>query len=377
MTASVAPERLASRAVRPIRIALLFAQSDANATLSYQHGWPRAFMASPLFETVPFNFAGRSLAGRLALVGKIAASRVDAIVLLHSMYSNQNELRGPLPWLLGALPQPKAFFIGNEYKGMPEKMSFCRALGITLLISQCNMPAVLDLYRNELGCAVASVPNTGIDESVFMPRTALSERKIDIGYRSFEAPWYLGNMEKTEIADFFLAAAPRYGLRLDISLDPKQRFDAKGYAAFLNTCRAQIGTESGGDYFELTDATRKRVNAYQAANPQASWPDVRRLFFDNYGPSTTLRIISGRQVEAAACKTVQILFDGYYNGYLQPDIHYIPLRKDFADADEAVRKLRDDALCAAMVDAAYNVARRELTYERLTEKFAASLRAVL
>jgi hypothetical protein len=361
----------------PIRVALLFAQNDANATLSYQHGWPRAFAESPLFDAVPFNFAGRSLGARLAMVAKIAISRVDAIVLLHSMYSNQNELRGPLARLLGLLPQPKAFFIGNEYKAMPEKMRFCRVLGISLLISQCNAPSVLALYRNELGCAVESVPNTGVDAAIFSSTASLPERPIDIGYRSYEAPWYVGNREKTEIADFFLAAAPRYNLKVDISVDPKQRFDSKGYARFLNACRSHIGTESGGDYFELTDATRSKVNAYQNANPQASWPEVRRLFFDNYGPSMPLRIISGRQVEAAACKTVQILFDGHYGGYLQPDIHYIPLRKDFSNDDEVVRKLRDDALCAAMVDAAYDVVQREFTYERLTDKFAASLRTIL
>lgn len=362
---------------RPIRIALLFAQSDVNATLSYQHGWPRAFMESPLFETVPFNFADCSLAERLALAGKLVGKRVDAIVLLHSMYSNQNELRGPLPWLLGRFPQPKAYFIGNEYKGMPEKMRFCRALGVSLLISQCNAPDVIDLYKKELGCEVASVPNTGIDEAIFTPRVPLAERSIDIGYRSYEAPWYLGNLEKMEIAEFFRAAASRCGLKVDISLDPKERFDAAGYARFLNTCRAQIGTESGGDYFELTDTTRNKVNAFMAENPEASWPEVRRRFFDEYGPSTPLRIISGRQVEAAACKAVQILFDGHYSGYLQPDVHYIPLRKDFSNADEAVKKLRDDALCADMVDAAYDVARRELTYERLIDKFATALRSVL
>lgn len=360
-----------------IRIALLFAQSEANATLSYQHGWPRAFMESPLFETVPFNFAGRSLAGRLALVAKIAASRVDAIVLLHSMYSNQNELRGPLAWLLGRLPQPKAFFIGNEYKNMPEKMAFCRSLGLSLLISQCNAPAVLDLYRQALSCAVASVPNTGVDEAIFAPVVPLAERPIDIGYRSFEAPWYLGNREKIEIADFFLGAAPRYGLKVDISLDAKDRFDSAGYAAFLNGCRAQIGTESGGDYFELTDKTRNAVNAYMAEFPDATWPDVRRRFFDGYGHSTPLRIISGRQVEAAACKTVQILMEGDYNAYLKPGIHYIPLRRDYSNADDVVRMLRDDALCAAMTEAAYLVARQELTYEKLTGNFAAALRTVL
>lgn len=360
-----------------IRIALLFAQSDANATLSYQHGWPRAFMESPLFETVPFNFAARSLAGRLALIAKIAASRVDAIVLLHSMYSNENELRGPLPWMLGQLPQPKAFFIGNEYKGMPEKMAFCRSLCLSLLISQCNAPAVLGLYRQELGCAVFSVPNTGVDEKIFNPAVPLADRSVDIGYRSFEAPWYLGNREKIEIADFFLAAAPRYGLKVDISLDAKDRFDAAGYAGFLNRCRAQIGTESGGDYFELTDATRNTVNAYMDENPDAPWAEVRQRFFENRGPSISLRIISGRQVEAAACKTVQILMEGDYNGYLKPGIHYIPLLKDYSNADDVVRMLRDDALCASMTEAAYQVVRQELTYAKLTGKFATALRTVL
>jgi glycosyl transferase family 1 len=362
---------------KPIRIALLFAQGKSNATLTYQHGWPGAFMQSPLFETLPLNFAGLSFAARGALVASLFGKPVDAIVLLHSMYSNQNELRGPLPWLLGLLPQPKAFFIGNEYKSMPEKMRFCRAIGLSLLISQCNAPAVLDLYRNELGCAVASVPNTGIDETIFAPMTSLRDRATDLGYRSYEAPWYLGNLEKMEIAEFFQAAAPRYGLTTDISLDPKSRFDASGYAGFLNSCRAQIGTESGGDYFELTDATRNKVNAYLTENPQSSWPEVRRKFFDGYGPSTPLRIISGRQVEAAACKTVQILFEGNYNGYLQPDVHYIPLRKDFSNADEAVKKLRDNALCDDIAQAAYDVVKRELTYERLMQKFSAALSNVL
>jgi len=360
-----------------IRIALLFAQGRANATLSYQHGWPRAFMDSPLFDVVPFNFAERTLAERAALVAKIATARVDAIVLLHSIYSNQNELRGPLPWLLGRLPQPKAYFIGNEYKGMPEKMAFCRALRLSLLISQCNSPVVLDLYRRELGCAVDSVPNTGVDEKIFFSSMPLKERPIDIGYRSFDAPWYLGNREKVEIADYFRAAADRADLRVDISLDPKDRFDPLGYAAFLNRCRGQIGTESGGDFFELNDATRKAVNAFTNQNPQATWSEVKQRFFDNYGPSKSLRIISGRQVEAAACKSAQILFEGEYNGYFHAGTHYIPLRKDYSNADDAIRMLRDDALCASIVDAAYEVVRQELTYPKLVERFATVLRGVL
>lgn len=357
----------------PRRIALVFCQSQANSTLSYHHGWPRAFAQSRLFEVTPINLAGRRWSDRLAIAQTAVTGRFDAIVFLHSAFSNAQELRGPLLWLFAQIRAPKAYFIGNEYKLMPEKMRFCRTLGVSLLVTQSNDPRVLALYREALGCEVACIPNTGCDLDLFRPTTDLAARPIDLGYRAFDAPLYLGNNEKAAIAEFFEGVAARYSLRTDISLDPKSRFDAPGYAAFLNRCRGQIGTESGGDFFELTDATRKKVNAYLDAHPTAGWPELERLFFAGYGPSIPMRIISGRQVEAAACKTVQVLFEGRYNDFFQPDVHYIPLRKDFANIDDVVAKLRDDRYCRRVTDAAFEVVQAELTYDRLVEKFAAAL----
>ena len=363
--------------MRPLRIALLFVQSGENATLSYQHGWPQAFMKSPLFDCTPINLAGLSFGDRLAVARRLHAGKLDAIVLLHSVFSNQQNLRGLLFWALAACGVPKAYFIGNEYKLMPEKMRFCRLLGVSLLVTQSNDERVLALYRTALGCAVTCIPNTGIDTKLFRPTTALVDRPIDIGYRSYEAPLYLGNNEKQEIAAAWKAAAERYGLRIDISMAPEDRFDAAGYASFLNRCRAQIGTESGGDYFNLDDLTRNRVNAYARLYPQAGWPEIKREIFDVIPLGIPMRIISGRQVEAAACKVVQILHEGRYNDLLIPDVHYIPLRKDMSNVDEVVTKLRDGAYCRRLVDAAYNLAMSELTYNRLIERFFASLSAIL
>jgi hypothetical protein len=73
---------------------------------------------------------------------------------------------------------------------------------------------------------------------------------------------------------------------------------------------------------------------------------------------------------------VQILFDGYYDGYLEPDEHYIPLRKDFSNAEEAVRKFKDAAYSGRIADNARALARRELTYERLIDRFSEALAAV-
>jgi hypothetical protein len=359
------------------RAALFFYQSAANATLSYQHGWPRAFAESHLLYCEPFNLANRSISDVANMMTALYRGRFDAIVLLHSVFSNTQELRRMLFMVVAASRLPKLFFIGNEYKSMPEKMRFCRRLGIDMLISQSNHPDVLDMYEQALGCRVASVPNTGFDPDVFFPAVPMAARCIDVGYRAYEAPWYLGNNEKAEIADYFLHNASALGLTTDISLDVTDRFDSSGYAAFLNRCRGQIGTETGGDYFELTGETRSKFMTYMSIHPDASWDEVKKRFFEDYGPSVPMRIISGRQVEAAACKTVQIMFDGRYNGYFGADEHFIALEKDYSNIDEVMQKFRDDDYCRRVVDSAYEVAMQELTYPALMKKFVTVMQEVL
>lgn len=91
-----------------------------------------------------------------------------------------------------------------------------------------------------------------------------------------------------------------------------------------------MGTEAGGGYFELTDVTRTKVNRYVATHRSATMEEIQERFFADYEEPVPGWMISGRHVEAAGTKTVQILFDGYYNDYFQPDVHYIALKKDFS-----------------------------------------------
>ncbi len=156
---------------------------------------------------------------------------------------------------------------------------------------------------------------------------------------------------------------------MDISLNPADRFDEAQWAAFLNRCRNQLGTEAGGDFFELTDATRTAVNAYERAHPMATADEIIGRFFRVEGERIPVRTISGRHAEAAGTRTTQVLFEGHYSGYMQPDVHYIPLRKDFADLDDVFRKLRDDGHCRKIADNAYEMAIAELTYARLIDRF--------
>ena len=275
------------------------------------------------------------------------------------MFSNTQLLNGRLLDAVARRDEPKAFFVGNEYKAMPEKMRFCEDLGIALLVSQSSAPAVHALYRDRLGCAVIGLPNTGFDPVRFAPTLARGERPIDLGYRTERSPLYLGHTEREDLAVYFSAHAQRLGVSVDISMDRGDRFDETGWAAFLNRCKGQLGTEAGGD-FQLTDRTRASVNEYQRRHPDVTAADVRRLFFENYGPHTPLRIMSGRHVEAAGTRTIQLLFRGHYDGYFRAGEHYIPLEKDFSNVDEALRTFRDAATSERIVENAYQVAMHEL-----------------
>ena len=121
---------------KPIRVALMFNQSNENLTLSYQHGWPRAILESPYFDCQLLNLANLSLRESVKLARQIYSNKYDAIILLHSVFSNQKNLSGALFWAVAANKAPKVYFVGNEYKHMPEKIRFSRKLGISLFISQ-------------------------------------------------------------------------------------------------------------------------------------------------------------------------------------------------------------------------------------------------
>lgn len=352
---------------------LVLCAFDPGSTFSYHTAWPRQLAAYPKFDVTVVNLRDRGPLARARTVMAIGAGRFEAIVLLHSVFSNAQLLDGWLLQLVERCRQPKVFFIGNEYKLMPQKMVFAEQLPVALLISQSSSPEVHRLYRERLGCDVAGIPNTGLDPELFYPRTPFADRPIDLGYRADDAPAYIGHTERRDIAEFFQAAAGRYGLRVDISISPQARLDEAAWAAFLDRCKGQLGAEAGGDYFELDDRTRGAVTRYEIAHPHAAFAEIHGVFFAGYRPSVPIRIISGRQIEAAGTRTVQILFEGRYDGYFLPDEHYIPLKKDFSNADEAIRKFRDPALCAALTARAHQVALEQLTYERLIDRFAGHL----
>ena len=361
---------------RRLRALVLHAEAVDNATLSYQRGWPRHLRDDPAFDAEVVNVLDRAEVRR-CVGSRLRRPRYDVVMLLHSTCSNSIQVTDFLAAAIAGLGAPVVLFIGNEYKLMSEKMGFAERLGVALLVSQLESEEALDLYRERLHCRVIGLPNTGLDRDLFEPGPPAAERTIDLGYRAFDSPLYLGHAERREIADAFTDAGARRGLKLDISLAPADRFTEPDWAAFLNRCKGQLGTEAGGDYFELDDHTRIAVNAYLDEHPDASIAEVRERFFRDYANPVSGRALSSRIVEAAGTKTVQLLLDGEYGGYFRPDEHYIPVRKDFSNVDEALDKLADETFCRELTAAAYAVATDQLTYSRLVDRLREALDSIV
>ena len=171
-------------------------------------------------------------------------------------------------------------------------------------------------------------------------------------------------------------AGAGHDLRIDVSMDDAKRFTRDEFAQFLNRCQAQLGTEGGTDYFDLEDGPRKAVNAFERAHPGVTLETIRRECLAQWTPCPA-RMITGRHAEAAGTRTVQVLFDGEYNGYFKPDVHYIALRKDFSNSGEVLEKLADAPYCDRIADAAYETALSELTYARFIDRFHEALIGVL
>jgi hypothetical protein len=179
-----------------------------------------------------------------------------------------------------------------------------------------------------------------------------AERRIDIGYRGRRLPehWGPAAREKHEIAESFRRHAAGEALVLDIETAEDKRIYGRGWYEFIADCRAMLGTESGASSFDMPDGVDRDV---------------------------PYRTISPRHLEAAAFRVCQILYEGDYSGVMEPGVHYIPLRKDFANFAEVMAQFRDPERRAEVAANAHRdlVASGDLSHVRFVGEVDAELEA--
>jgi hypothetical protein len=181
-----------------------------------------------------------------------------------------------------------------------------------------------------------------------------AQRLYDIVYRARKLPYWFGShgQLKHRIAEVVQERADEFGLSTDISNRPEDTIYGDRWLDFLMSGRAVIGCESGSSVLDARGEIQRRISRLLAEQPDLSFERVDAqmpLGWDSYA----FFAISPRHLEAVITKTAQVLVEGSYSGVLEPERHYIPLRRDFANLDEALERLRDVEAVEEMTERAY------------------------
>jgi len=315
---------------------------DRYADASYMADWRDAF------------YADRRLAVQTCNITNLFEYRnyrpkiqdYDLIVVLHSAAGDRMAiLQHTAAWFQGRRGK-LAMFIGNEYDLLKEKIAFAKSAGADFICTQLPLATARQLY-SECSAEVISMPHA-LNPRVYRERPGT--RTVDVGFVGDLYERLIGDRERTDIVQFFDRRGAEHGLRCDIRAE---RMPRDAWAAFLNSCRSVIGAESGTYYLQPNSEALNCAKSYVRRQPGASFDDVHRECFARTAPALNGKAVSSRHFEPIGTKTCQVLIEGLYNGILEADTHYIAVKRDLSNIEDAISRLKDGEYRKRIVDTAY------------------------
>jgi hypothetical protein len=273
----------------------------------------------------------------------------------------------------------------DEHYRTHETVDYISSRSFDIVLTVVDRSAIEDFYPS------AKMPKglsfhyalTGYvsDQMLKQQHPKLADRPIDIGYRGSIQGWQLGRLgyEKREIGDRFVEVCRRFGLTSDISSRWEDRFFGQKWFRFLGSVRAVLGVESGSSIADFDGSLEEKCALFLKQHPDASFEKLEAELLAPYEENIFYKTISPRHFEAAATKTVQILYEGNYSGIFVPDRHYISLKRDFSNIEEVVAKFRDGPFCEALVENAHReiVANPKYHYRSFVSEVDALIRSKL
>jgi len=269
----------------------------------------------------------------------------------------------------------KGLFIQDEYEGTEIARAWMDRVNFDLVYTCVPSEGLERIYPGYRFPATEFLPTlTGyVPEDVSIERFVqpLGDRKVLIAYRGRKLPAVYGNLgfEKYRIGAQMRIHAQMRGLPVDIEVDDSKRIYGSGWYELLGSARATLGTESGSNVFDFDGSLGTQIKALQARNPNMGFGEIFAQVLAPHEGLVAMNQVSPKIFEAIRLRTALVLFEGTYSGVVQPDVHFIPLKKDFSNIDEVLRKLQDDDHLRALTHRAYEdvVASGKYSYKRFVE----------
>jgi hypothetical protein len=248
---------------------------------------------------------------------------------------------------LRSLAATKAVLPQDEFLRSAAINDFINDFGVDAVLSVADAsqwPLIYDAVDRDRVRFATVLTGYLLDETVARTDAIMAATPgpdIDVGYRAFHAPAWLGRhgQLKTEIAEVVGAAARVRGLAVDISTRAQDTLYGDDWLRFQARSRYTLGVEGGASVLDRDGSVRARTEAYVAAHPEADFEEIEAACFEGRDGELALAAISPRHLEACAARTCQVLVRGHYNGILEAGRHYVALEPDLSNLDEVLDEI--------------------------------------
>lgn len=286
-------------------------------------------------------------------------SMFDCIVLHHSVVLAQLfEQHGKIAERIERFKGPKAVFIQDEMRWVDKTCEVMRDLDITTVFTVTTPDVTRKIYRDSWFDKVrfAHVLTGYVPDSLTRQEVPpYAKRPIDISYRARKLPGWCGSFSRLKylIGDRVLSDPRAQELVCDISCKEEDRIYGDEWTRFIANSKAMLGVESGSSFIDFSGSVAHAIDHFELMHPDADFEEVRDRFLEGRDGDIVIKAISPRCFEAAALRTLMVMYEGEYSGILEAGKHYVVLSLDHSNMDEVISVIRDEAEAQKYIDAAY------------------------
>lgn len=281
----------------------------------------------------------------------------DSLVIHYSVrLSLDDHISTGVAEMVALFQGPKLLFIQDEYENTETARGWIDRLGINAVFTNVPAEEIDKVYPQERFPSVDFLPTlTGYvpeDQSLDEYVTPMADRKVMIGYRGRKLSHQYGQLgqEKVFIGEEMRRRASEAGLMVDIELKELERIYGPDWYRFLGSCRATLGTESGANILD-EDGLLRGLALRHAKMP---FNEFAATYLRGKEGAIHMNQISPKIFEAIRLRTALILFEGRYSGVIEPDRHYISLKKNFSNVTDVFSKLADLTYLDSITSRAYD-----------------------